>query len=185
MEQSDCGYFYAQILRNDMKQSNSKEVKRAIFEELSNCPRFTHILETVIGMFKQGQDPVVIESWNTYWQRFSPTDEMWKRFVPDDKIAAFQSTLLSEKAHLECKATLNVKLDQPFREAIVTLHVTENNKRTSVVKCATKVPDDMMSELVSWGYRDKNYLKLFFKSLGYGVSEGNVANKHGLLITLE
>ena len=110
---------------------------------------------------------------------------MWKRFVPDDKIAAFQSALLSEKAHLECKATLNVKLDQPFREAIVTIHVTENNKRTSVVKCATKVSDDMMSELVSWGYRDKNYLKLFFKSLGYDVSEGNVANKHGLLITLE
>lgn len=166
-------------------KNHSKAVKSEIFEALSKEPRFHDVLQKVVEAFKQGQDPVVIESWNTYWKRFSPTDDMWKNFVPEDKLADFQDALISGKAHLECRATLNVKLSQPFREAVVTICVTDDNPKKVVVKCVTKVPDDMMTELVSWGYRDKNYFKHFFRALGYGVSEGTVANKHGLLITLE
>lgn len=166
-----------------MKQNNSKEVKRVIFEELSSTPRFTNILETVIRMFKQGQDPVVIESWNTFCQRHAPSDDMWEGMMKGEDVKAFRTYCKTHKPiKITSTAALNTKLLQPYTEASVTLTATGEH---DAYKLVFTVPEKRMTDLIFWGYRDKNYFKLFFRQLGYKVSENQSAGKYGLLISLE
>ena len=44
--------------------------------------------------------------------------------------------------------------------------------------------DKITNTLTYFGHRDKNYISLFLKEMGYVIDEGCEANKNGLLITL-
>ena len=52
-----------------MENKYSKNVKRDIFEKISNMPRYNKILELVIKELKNGNSPVVIENWTTKFKK--------------------------------------------------------------------------------------------------------------------
>lgn len=164
-----------------MKNNNNEQVKSEIFERLAASPRFAHIVTTVIDMFRHGQNPVTIESWNTHSQKFKPTDEIWDKFMMPEETQKFREFC---KKHAPVKITSKAILnaDNPeLAEADVVVCVTGDN---SIFKDAYAVPKECMDELIYWGYKDKNYLKLFFSYLGYNVTEGQQNGKYGLLISL-
>lgn len=165
-----------------MKQENNQsiEVKREIFEELSKDSRFQDLLKMVVESLKKGQEPTVIESFSTLLQKAKPNDELWKLMFTDADTEKIQKHW-TFKDRVEIKVSLNAELPKPFQEARVSIKVKAENYS---IKQAFHTGDDVMKYMVYFGYRDKNYIRLFFKSLGYQVQEGNVGDKFGLLISL-
>lgn len=163
-----------------MKQKHSKAVKSEIFAELEQEPRFCHILQEVVAAIKKGQEPVVIESWGSYFGKMKFNDKLYNAlFTEQDKNVIYPVYDLLE---FNAKATLNAEAAKPFLEATVQIEVVKN--RHILLNKKVKIEPVWMRELVYFGHRDKNYFKLFFKTLGYRVEEGNVNNRHGLLISL-
>lgn len=169
-----------------MKRINnhSTSVKREIFEEISQEPRFIGILQKVADNFKKGQSPVVIESFNTYWQRVGAEDSVWDTILPDEARDDLRKACVRESSNVEMRASLNTQLEKPYLEANISVCISSRSCGRSTKKHTVTLPSEKMSQLVFFGYRDKNYLKLFFGSLGYSVSDGNMGNRYGLLITL-
>lgn len=170
-----------------MDKNHSIEVKREIFEALSESPRFQTILQTVVEYLKRGQEPVVIESWNTRCKKMKPGDELWRNlFFFSDDAAVQKCADLWDDENYTYKTTAGISAEPSSNFAGVTVTFTFKREHTGGTPAHTiqvDVQEPIVSSLTYFGWRDKNYHKLFFKSLGYHVEEGNLGDKHGLLIS--
>lgn len=164
-------------MKNNNKQS--QEVKREIFENLSKESRFVGISELVVDAIKRGQDPVVIESFTTSMRKAQPNDELWKDVFTSEESSLFAPLWCKDKA--EVKAALISEAEVPYRESIVTIKLGKNQMQMTRTFTSD---DNLMKRLMYFGNRDKNYFKIYFRQLGYHVSDGNVGERQGLLISL-
>lgn len=165
-----------------MKSLKSKDVKCAIFETLSEEPRFQHILKTVTDCIKRGQEPVVLENWNSYFRKLKPNDPFWENILTEAEFTHLAPFWDDKDVEMKSRVSLNAKSDTPFREASVSITFSRGDK--TLFKTQFNAPEWLMKSQVYFGYRDHNYFRIFFKSLGYHVEDGNVADRQGLLIRL-
>lgn len=165
------------------KISNSKEVRTEIFDELAQEPRFCRILQKVVDAFKEGQGPIVIESFSTYIKKIQVGDELWNRFFTKEQ-TQYISRRYGTNFELKTKVSLNAKLPKPFQEVVIELTIVPCNELSPYYRHTVNLKGEELEELFFYGHRDRNYFQLFFRTLGYVVEEGNVSGKYGLLISL-
>jgi len=163
--------------------SNSKEVRTAIFEELSQEPRFCRILQKVVDAFKEGQGPIVIESFSTYVKKIQFGDELWNRLFTKEQ-TQYIIKRYGTNFELKTKVSLNAKLPKPFQEAVIDLSIIPGKELMPNYHHTVNIQGEELEDLFFYGHRDRNYFVLFFRTLGYTVEEGNVSGKYGLLISL-
>lgn len=167
-----------------MKKLHSKEVKSEIFETLHNEPRFQCILGEVINKLKLGHEPVVIESWSSHFRKIKACDVFWSWVLTAEEYSHLLKLWDDNDANIKSCTQLNAESETPFRAEDVLLTISVTKKHKEVFKKVTTMPRNMAKCLIYYGYRDLNYFKHYFTSLGYEVSEGNVGDKYGLLISL-
>ena len=166
-----------------MKKYKSKEVKTAIFNALNSEQRFNNVLQAVVDNIKCGNEPVVLESFSSYFCKSTPTDKLWKSIFTEEEIDKIAARYWDDRdIEIKSRGTLNAKSDKPFLDASITITFTNGKKK--LLEKTVSAPEWLLNELVYFGYRDCNYFKLYFKMLGYSVAEGNVGDKRGLLISL-
>lgn len=171
LEQSSCGFLLEKIMK-------SNDVKRELCEALMKIPRFQSLVKQVVEMLKNGHAPVVIESWNTYCQRNAKSDDFWSKMLPDYAYAKF-CAYNDSPTKIELRPSLCGQL--PMRaEVRLTLHI--HTSKTHIMCEPFCAPQEMLTQLIFWGHRDENYIRLLFAYLGYNVSKGNLSEKFGLLI---
>jgi hypothetical protein len=167
-----------------MKKVYSKEVKSEIFETLHNEHRFQCILEKVINKLKLGHEPVVIESWSSHFRKIKAYDVFWS-WVLTAKEYDYLLTLWDDNGiDIKSCAQLNAESETPFRGEDILLTIVVTQRHKELFRKSTTMPKNMATCLIYYGYRDMNYFKHYFTSLGYEVTEGNVGDKYGLLISL-
>lgn len=165
-----------------MKENSSNIVKNDIFEVLSTEKRYKSILDKVVEELKNGNAPVVIESWSGKFKKIKPTDSIWTELFEEkskDMVSLFKDNTV--EFHTRSYLDGNVRQDD-FTPVIVSVIVKQAGDK--IYQHATHATEELVNSLTYFGHRDKNYLTLIFKQLGYKVWEGDVAGKSGLLIAL-
>lgn len=162
----------------------SKEVKSEIFEALHQEPRFQDILQQVITKLKLGHSPVVIESWGSHFRKIKAYDVFWSWVLTAEEYNQLLAHWDDKDLEIKSCTHLNAKSKTPFRAENASLTISLTSGNTEVLKKETVVPKNMTKCLIYYGYRDLNYFKIYFTKLGYNVTEGNVGDKYGLLISL-
>lgn len=168
-----------------MEKKYSKNVKRDIFDKISKMPRYNKILELVVDELKKGNSPVVIENWTTKFRRLKGENLFWsdirKCRINVDEIMEILDA--NDKASVSTRSYLDIgNAEQSHFLPVIVIIVAEHKQVLLQDSCVPSV--EITDTLTYFGHRDKNYISLLLKEMGYIVEEGSEANKNGLLITL-
>lgn len=169
-----------------MENKYSKNVKRDIFERISNMPRYNKILELVIKELKNGNSPVVIENWTTKFKKMKENDELWNLLrINGARLDAAQNLLqANSNSIMKIRSYLDNENAGKAGNIPVVMWLSVEKKSEVLLQDNFIASDKITNTLTYFGHRDKNYISLFLKEMGYVIDEGCEANKNGLLITL-
>ena len=137
----------------------SNKVKRELSEKLSGVPRYKAMLRKAIAQLREGQIPVVIESWNALWKRTSLDAPMWHNVLPLEALNVIRQAR-SEQACIELLPRIETTSYQPQ----ITLKISVDGKTTYTK--LFPVQEEALTQLVFWGHQDKNFLKILFDFFG-------------------
>lgn len=169
-----------------MEKKYSKNVKRDIFEVISKMPRYNKILELVVDELKKGNSPVVIENWTMKFKKMKDYDELWHLLRTSGVRVDVAQNVIRENpnATMKTRSYLDNGSAGKGENFPVIILVSVEDKTKILLQDNVVASDDIANTLTYFGHRDKNYISLFLKEMGYMVKEGCEANKNGLLITL-
>lgn len=169
-----------------MEKKYSKNVKRDIFERISTMPRYNKILELVIEELKNGNSPVVIENWTTKFKKMKECDELWHLLLMNGARLDVAQNLLQSNSNaiMKIRSYLDNENAGKSGNIPVAMRFSVEDKTEILLQDYFIVSDEITNTLTYFGHRDKNYISLFLKEMGYVIDEGCEANKNGLLITL-
>lgn len=160
----------------------SKAVKNALFDMLNQDNRFVGTMQKVIGHLKRGQEPVILESWRSYFRNLKPTDEDWKWLLSESDFQHFHQYWDDKDVDIKSRVCVYPMQEGPVRDITVTINVTKRDKILFVSK--VQVPQVFVdSHIIYFGARDYTYFKVYCEMLGYKIAEGNLGGKQGILIS--